>query len=254
MSVSLESINLGYILRQITQSNFTMDDFNGRLRLQKIIYLLQVYGIYLGYNFQWYIRGPYCTKLAQHGYELTETYNRIDGPGIKFLNSDIQKKFENARKFFNELEQMDDNIEFTDKIEIAASIHLLQNNTPDMKRDEIINKVTHKQKEFSTDICNKIWNLMEKKKLLDDNNDDTKTYMVSPAETKEELIKKMNSLKNFHDLMVLQTVLDAKEETHDIETIKKIKTYRHNESYSIAMLSPEKNKEKLLAQAILESI
>jgi uncharacterized protein YwgA len=44
--------------------NQSMDSFDERLTLQKTIYLLQQMGVHLGYQFSWYIRGPYSRDLT----------------------------------------------------------------------------------------------------------------------------------------------------------------------------------------------
>jgi uncharacterized protein YwgA len=41
-----------------------------RLVLQKTIYLLQAYGLKLGYGFSWYKYGPYSQDLVQDAYEV----------------------------------------------------------------------------------------------------------------------------------------------------------------------------------------
>ena len=66
--------DLGLFVKDI--NNFNMDDFDGRLRLQKTIQLLQSFGIDLGYNYHWYLRGPYCTDLTKDGFELKNIIDR----------------------------------------------------------------------------------------------------------------------------------------------------------------------------------
>lgn len=41
-----------------------------RLRLQKAVYLTQEMGIPLGYNYSWYVKGPYSPPLTQDYYNL----------------------------------------------------------------------------------------------------------------------------------------------------------------------------------------
>lgn len=41
-----------------------VDDFDSRLILQKSVYLLQSAKVHLGYQYRWYVRGPYCSALA----------------------------------------------------------------------------------------------------------------------------------------------------------------------------------------------
>ena len=92
---------LGFLLREFPEFDFRMTDFSDRLRLQKFIYLLQAHGIYLGYDFSWYLRGPYCTTLAAAGFALEDFYEQIpERPkGSRFANNAIQKRFDRFAKF-----------------------------------------------------------------------------------------------------------------------------------------------------------
>lgn len=56
-----------------------MEGFDDRLILQKTIYLTQACGVDLGYYFQWYLRGPYCSSLANDAFSaLTEENQEVD--------------------------------------------------------------------------------------------------------------------------------------------------------------------------------
>lgn len=44
-------------------------EFDGRLVLQKVTYLLQETGVNFGYSFNWYKHGPYSPGLTQDAYE-----------------------------------------------------------------------------------------------------------------------------------------------------------------------------------------
>ena len=128
MSRITKSVDLGFILSSIPQSDFKLDKFSDRLRLQKIIYSIQMFGVHLGYDFSWCIRGPYCTKLAKAGRELNVFYDEIPKDiEIGFRDDNDQKAFIRAKNFMKKLDKMlkKTDLDFTDKIEIAASIHNL---------------------------------------------------------------------------------------------------------------------------------
>ena len=42
-----------------------MDNFNNRLIYQKVIYLMQNFGLSLGYGYSWYVKGPYSPDLRK---------------------------------------------------------------------------------------------------------------------------------------------------------------------------------------------
>ena len=55
-----------------------MDLFSGRLLLQKKVYLLQEMGLNMGYDFKFYIHGPYSSQLATDGYKVNLKENLSD--------------------------------------------------------------------------------------------------------------------------------------------------------------------------------
>ena len=140
-------INLGVVLKNI--DNFDMSTFNGRLILQKTVYLMQSFGIYVGYDFSWYLRGPYSTKLARNGFALQEVYGNL--PTGYFAEKEVQEKF---RKFLNFIKNKKTN---ADQLEILASIHFLKKVYPTMKKPEIIEKVKKKQSYFTKTQCENAW-------------------------------------------------------------------------------------------------
>lgn len=113
-----EAIELGFILNQISGYEFSMKRFEDRIRLQKTIYLLQVFGVNLGYDFSWYLRGPYCSSLTTNGFILQDIYRRLPKERIEFKDSDEQKKFERFQKFVGNKGWR--------KLEICASIHFIK--------------------------------------------------------------------------------------------------------------------------------
>ena len=148
-------IDLGHILRQFPKLDFSMSDFEHRLRIQKFVYLLQAFGVYLGYDYSWYLHGPYCTKLATVGYALTSIYDIVPyDKDMIFVNSAVQERFEEFKKFIKGREN--DN----DFLEIAASLHILHK-TSDMRRADIVKRVVAKRpNRFSESRCNQAWEEM----------------------------------------------------------------------------------------------
>jgi uncharacterized protein YwgA len=45
-----------------------MSTFGSRIKLQKLVYILKSLGIHFGYDFTWYIYGPYSPDLTRDGY------------------------------------------------------------------------------------------------------------------------------------------------------------------------------------------
>jgi len=123
MIIGPSAVIPGYVLKSIPNSAFTMAEFSDRLRLQKLIYLVEAFGVYLGYDYSWYLRGPYCTSLARSGFELEQIVGRIpDGAEARFLSRDVQERFDRCVEFVGSIMKSSDDL---DRLEIAASIHLL---------------------------------------------------------------------------------------------------------------------------------
>lgn len=153
------TIDLGMILRQAPAFKFDMDTFDGRLRLQKFIYLLQAHGIYLGYDFSWYLRGPYCTGLTTCGFALKDIYHDIpEDVKARFADPSDQLNFEKFLKFV-EGKEMD-----THYLEIAASIHILKK--ADTDESDIIGRVMAKSRSFTKEACVQVWDDLIKHELL----------------------------------------------------------------------------------------
>lgn len=153
------TVDLGMILRQAPEFKFDMDSFDGRLRLQKFIYLLQAHGIYLGYDFSWYLRGPYCTGLTTCGFALKDIYHDIPkNVKAEFADPDDQLNFERFLKFVDGKE-MD-----TDYLEIAASIHILKKTG--MAESDIIPRVVAKSESLTMEKCERAWDDLIERELL----------------------------------------------------------------------------------------
>ena len=161
IAVNRQAIDLGYVLRQFPDLDFGMGDFDHRLRIQKFVYLLQTFDIYLGYDYSWYLRGPYCTQLATTAYTLSRSYDRIPiDQEMAFTNPDVQERFERFKEFVRGREN--DN----DFLEIAASLHMLRNAYGNMSRADIVARVATKRAHFDKAACEAAWEELERWNLM----------------------------------------------------------------------------------------
>ncbi len=165
MLITSSSIELGYILKKMSEYDlkeysFSMDEFNDRLKLQKMIYLLQSSGVYLGYEFRYYIHGPYCSKLTQIGFEISEIYGDITVKKDQlFQDKNVEKKYKKTIKLLNELKT-------PRNLEIAASLHLRHTHDKMNKEESISDTVRKTGKNFSASECRKIWSMLHSYKLV----------------------------------------------------------------------------------------
>lgn len=118
--VDKQTIDLGVVLKSFPKFRFSMDTTEDRLRLQRFIYLLQSFDVFLGYVYSWYIRGPYCSTLNTCGFALNDIFHRIpEDQEVRFADYCVMKRFKKFRKFIRGHE--DDG----DWLEMAAKAHLL---------------------------------------------------------------------------------------------------------------------------------
>jgi len=61
------------LVLQESQIPASVEEFDNRLLVQKAVYLLQQRGVELGYPYNWYVRGPYSSRLADDLFSLVDT-------------------------------------------------------------------------------------------------------------------------------------------------------------------------------------
>ena len=133
--------------------------FEERLIFQKTIYLLQAYGLYLGYEFNWYLRGPYSPDLAYDGFALVDLYDKA--PLVKFKRDKAERRFLEFIHLFLGKRRRD-----ARWLEQLASIHFLKHLHPSMNKEKIIKKVMAKQPFITLRDCEETWTYLKKFKLI----------------------------------------------------------------------------------------
>ncbi len=97
----------------------TMESFSDRKRMQKITYLLPVFGIDIGLDissYSWYLHGPYSPKLTDALFEMVENPKGIE---MGELTTEETEKVEELSKFLGK------DIESVDNLELLVSLHFL---------------------------------------------------------------------------------------------------------------------------------
>lgn len=156
-AASRSAVELGYILRHVPGYEFSMSTFEARLRFQKTVYLLQAFGINRGYDFSWYLRGPYCSLAAHDGYGLRGVYDLIPDGGPPFKSARANEAFKKFCHFIYGKE--------IDELEIAASLHYLKH--AEQWDDERVKKaVEDKQDRFTRNMVDREWDNMEANGLV----------------------------------------------------------------------------------------
>lgn len=135
------------VLEKKTGYKFTIETFEDRMRLQKLVYLAKHFGIDLEYNFTLYIRGPYSSELADDYYKIDREY---DGEIPEILDELITE------------EKVDTFIEFvkdkdTEELELIATLLMVLerhkpflDSLPEEEREDLVVKTIQDIKPYFT--------------------------------------------------------------------------------------------------------
>jgi uncharacterized protein YwgA len=121
---------------------------------------MQSFGLYIGFSFSWYIRGPYSSDLAKKGYELAKRFDQT--PDVRFSKKASEQTFDEFLRFLGERK--------SDAywLETLASIHFLRSTYPRKTRNEINEIIQRKQPYLTLIEYEKAWNHLKKYGLIGD--------------------------------------------------------------------------------------
>lgn len=157
----VERHELAAILNDI--GNFDVSDFEGRLTLQKTVYLLQSFGINLGYKFTWYLHGAYCTALARDGFAIESIAPGMPKIDINFEADAAQRRYAEFKEFLRD-KKLDPAL-----LEISSSIcHM---GSIGMEKGEILRRVECKKPRFSAEQCERAWDDLEVYRVVGNGTD-----------------------------------------------------------------------------------
>ncbi|MCJ7778922.1 MAG: hypothetical protein MUP16_11495 [Sedimentisphaerales bacterium] len=127
---------------------FKIDTFEGRLILQKAVYLAQAAGVHLGYYYQWYLHGPYSPSLTRDEYDIAEELARdMDDFKSWKLDADSLSTLKWLQKLVPERQKR------RRKLELLASVHFLIERKQVQGRDvsQLSDILRRYNKDFSQD-------------------------------------------------------------------------------------------------------
>lgn len=119
---------------------------------------MQAFGLNLGYQYNWYLRGPYSPGLASDAYSLTKSEAPV--PPVRFVNSDDEKRFLEFQQYIMK------NKSDASWLEKVASIHFLRKvlNVPD--RDMLFRKAKEKIPSLTKQEFDSLYAALESHKLI----------------------------------------------------------------------------------------
>lgn len=103
--------------------NAFLTDQDERIKFQKKIYAAQRSGFSFGYSYNLYVHGPYCSSLADDGYEIARDLAAYRDCGYSFSERG-QEKISIAKQFYNE----NDEVEWLETITTLDYLCKLQRN------------------------------------------------------------------------------------------------------------------------------
>lgn len=129
-----------------------IDTFPERKKLQKLVYLLGVFGINLDFNFEWYLHGPYSRSLTKTLYE-----NRNMKINLKPLTKTELSKIEELKEF------LDKDIDSNDFLELLVSLHYLRQEGKKVyaSKEEVIEVFRTKKPWYSNQDIKHAWKKLD---------------------------------------------------------------------------------------------
>jgi uncharacterized protein YwgA len=135
-----------------------MDTFRERKRMQKIVYVIQHFGIKLGFDFTWYLYGPYSPDLTTAIFDVIERNFQVEE---RRLSPKEQKILSSISNFLGE------DINSTENLELLGSlIYLKDFNENSMvkhkaSKQEIISILKERKPHFSDEEIEYQWKRLE---------------------------------------------------------------------------------------------
>jgi hypothetical protein len=126
--------------------------FEGRLRIQKSVYLLREFGIDLGFRHHWYIHGPYSPGLTR------ELFSRAQPSGAPRALTDEELRAVNEMRNF-----LGEDLYSADALELIVSlIFLIRYGPPDYdSKQKIVTFLDAAKPHFSRDQIDAAWTKIE---------------------------------------------------------------------------------------------
>lgn len=147
----------------------SINNFADRLLIQKKIYLTQRLGVNFGYDFGWYIKGPYSSSLTSIAYEVVpKAQNMVKG--YEF-DDDIERVLNRVNDLDNHRNRVRANLSSSSWYELLASIDFLCNNATWIKnneKDSIRRQLKIEKPKYTTLQFNFAWEVLAQLGLVEE--------------------------------------------------------------------------------------
>ena len=123
----------------------SMESFDDRKRMQKITYLLPIFGVDIGLDmnsYSWYLHGPYSPELTETLFDIVEDPQKIT---ISKLTKEDVIRIDKLKNLLGK------DIESVDLLEFLVSLHFLMWKAKDygLEIDEVVDILKEKKPYFT---------------------------------------------------------------------------------------------------------
>jgi len=143
-----------------------LNNLDNRKIMQKKIYFLQEFGFDFGYNFGFYIYGPYSAELTSDAFRLDEQFD------VARRTITRQRLDSEHRRLLNQLNILIRDIpsnELADRLELLSSIHFLNNHIfePIDNLEDMVTEIRKRKPDrFRRNEIENAWNRLEENDLI----------------------------------------------------------------------------------------
>ena len=169
----MDEYDLGLLVSEVDGTS--VNDFDGRMRLQKTVLLLQSFGIDLGYHYLWLVNGPYCMNLGEDCLALKGILPKIRNIGIPvdFEHGEDQASYDGFRGF------MRDHGNDPDSLAIASTMCFLHREG--MYRETVLRLTAGMRDSFDMDMCRRMWDILKGHGAVGFGADCRRLHKAAPA-------------------------------------------------------------------------
>jgi len=121
-----------------------LDNFASRKQLQKLTYLIEAFGIFLGFKFSWYLHGPYDRRLTAVLYDDDKEESARQVLDVYPNEDEIIKRLK---------EFLGRDVHFSRTLELIVSLHYLDylGRRQNMKDEEVIDQLISLKPQYTRD-------------------------------------------------------------------------------------------------------
>lgn len=148
----MDEYDVGVIVKDI--GGMDLKTYDGRISLQRVVYLLQAFGLGLGYRYMWMLSGPISLKLMEDAFHILVAVERLPLIPIKFEDGDDDRRYGDLKGF------LAGKVGDLDALDMAVSICYLRNEVG-VGKDEVLRLTCGKKSRYAEAACQDMWDELE---------------------------------------------------------------------------------------------